>query len=119
MTGRKIFHWIFLSFVFMYRPTEVHGQDSASLHCSDVRNGTFYYFGKKSDGQETFIRKGAVQREVIPKEKETIFWDVEWLNDCTYSLKYESGAENHPAAEQKFLNKHLIVTEILQVTETT
>lgn len=92
-------------------------QDKPLLSCTDVRNGTFYYFDHKSDQWETFIRKGAYQREIIPKQRETVLWDVEWLNDCVYSLKYESGAENHPAAEQKFLSKHIVVTEILKVSE--
>jgi hypothetical protein len=92
-------------------------QDNHPLTCPDVRNGTFYYFDKKNGGMEIFIRKGALQREIIAKQKETVLWDVEWLNDCIYTLKYESGAENHPAAEQKFLAKHIVVTEILQVHE--
>lgn len=117
MTSYKTLNRICFLFLFVYRSSIAIGQDNASLNCSDVRNGTFYYFGPKSDGQEIFIRKGSLQREFIPKEKETVLWEVQWLNDCTYSLKYESGAENHPAAEQKFLNKHLLITEILQVTE--
>jgi hypothetical protein len=115
MNCYRIFSRACLFFMLIYKPSLTRGQDT--LKCSDVRNGTFYYFGQKSVGLETFIRKGALQRELIPKAKETVLWDVEWLNDCTYSLKYESGAENHPAAEQKFLNKHLLITEILQVTE--
>jgi hypothetical protein len=92
-------------------------QDDHLLNCADVRNGIFYFIGRNSDGQETFIRKGALQREIVPKQKETILWEVEWLNDCTYMLKYESGAENRSAEELKFLNKHIVVTEILHVTQ--
>ncbi len=91
-------------------------QDHA-INCLDVRNGTFVYFNPNSGVQETFTRKGALQKELIGKPKELIIWEVEWLTDCVYTLKYQSGAENHPAAEQKFLGKHLVVTEILQVTE--
>jgi hypothetical protein len=92
-------------------------QDDHLLKCADVRNGTFYYFNPQDNGRETFIRNGALQKEIVPKKKETVLWDVEWLNECTYTLKYESGAENHSAAEQKFLAKHIVVTEILHVTE--
>jgi hypothetical protein len=92
-------------------------QDRPLLTCTDVRNGTFYYFNPKTGEPDTFIRKGALQRENVPKQKETILWDVEWLSDCVYSLTYESGAENHPAPELKFLSKHIVVTEILHVTE--
>lgn len=58
-----------------------------------------------------------MQREQIPAKKETVLWEVEWLSECVYTLKYQSGAENHPDAEQKFLAKHLLVTEILEVNE--
>jgi hypothetical protein len=108
---------IVILFFLTSMPFISSSQDNHTLTCADVRNGTFYYFGPKSNGQETFIRKGALQRELIPKQKETVLWEVEWLNDCVYTLKYQSGAENHPAAEQKFLSKHIVVTEILQVTE--
>lgn len=87
------------------------------LNCTDVRNGTFYYFNPKTGEQETFIRKGAMQRENILKQRETVLWTVDWLSDCAYSLTYQSGAENHPPAEQKFLTKHIIVTEITKVNE--
>jgi hypothetical protein len=103
--------------LFLVGPLTVDCQDNHPLTCADIRNGTFYYFGKGSDGQETFIRKGALQREQIPAKKETVLWEVEWLSDCVYTLKYQSGAENHSDAEQKFLAKHLVVTEILQVNE--
>ena len=67
------------------------GQERPLLGCTEIRNGTFYYFNPKSGEQETFIRKGAMQRENIVKQRETILWDVEWLNDCVYILKYEIG----------------------------
>ena len=109
------FYRTLILFILISGSSTSYGQDSLSLGCADVRNGTFYYFDKRTDGLETFIRKGAMQREIIAKQKEAVLWDVEWLNDCVYTLKYESGAENHPAAEQKFLAKHIVVTEILQV----
>ena len=106
-----------IALMVVFGPVLSFCQDAPSLTCADVRNGTFYFFNKKTDGLETYVRKGAMQREIIAKQKETVLWDVEWLNDCVYTLKYESGAENHPEAEQKFLSKHVVITEILQVHE--
>ncbi len=90
---------------------------NAALSCADIRNGTFNYFNQRTGEQEIFVRTGAVQKEVIPKRRETLYWDVTWLNDCTYTLKYQSGGENRPADELKILNKHLIAVEILHVSE--
>jgi hypothetical protein len=107
----------FILSILVPGPGILRAQDNSKLQCTDVRNGTFNYFDQKTGESEIFIRKGEVQRETIPKRKETIFWDVAWLNDCTYTLKYQSGAENRPAAEQKLLTKHIVVTEFQQVTE--
>jgi hypothetical protein len=111
------FYRTVILFLFISRPFISNCQDKHLLTCAEVRNGTFYYINQRDGTRETFIRKGGLQREIIPKRKETLLWDVNWLNDCTYTLKYESGGENHPLAEQKFLGKHLIVAEILHVTE--
>jgi hypothetical protein len=119
MMRRKsnLFHQAFILFLAIGNPLISASQDNHSLKYSDVRNGTFYYIDTKSGKQETFVRKGALQKEMIPKERETILWDVVWLTDSTYSLKYESGAENHSATDLKFLGKHVIVTQIVKVTE--
>jgi len=106
-----------LLLLLTFRSLFSFSQQNNTLSCADVRNGTFYYINTKDDDKQTYIRKGSLQRETSPKRKETILWEVNWLNDCTYSLKYESGGENRTEAEQKFLNKHIVVTEILHVTE--
>ena len=113
----KRISFVFILVILVTGPCITRGQDNPNLQCSDIRNGTFNYFDQRTGESEIFIRKGDVQREIIPKRKETIFWDVAWLNDCTYTLKYQSGAENRPATEQKLLNKHIVVTVIQQVTE--
>jgi Protein of unknown function (DUF2846) len=117
MTSCKTFFRICILFLFISRPSVTSGQDNTALNCSDIRNGTFNFFNQKEAELEIFIRKGDVQKEILTRRKETFFWEVNWLNDCTYTLKYQSGAENRTAAELKILNKHIIVVEVLHVTE--
>jgi hypothetical protein len=117
MISYKIFNLVCFLSLFISRPSIVNGQDNGILNCSDVRNGTFSYFDQREGIAETFVRKGDIQKEILPKRRETIIWEVAWLNECIYTLKYQSGAENRPAAEQKLLSKHIIVVEILHVTE--
>ena len=117
MTNWNVLKRICLLVLLIYSSSVVNGQNNTGLPCSDIRNGTFNYFNPREGESEIFIRKGEVQREIFPKRRETIFWEVSWLNDCTYTLKYQSGGENRPAAEQKIMNKHIIVVEILHVTE--
>src|SRR5580698_6503537 len=111
----KTFNRIFFFFFFIYCYSIVSAQENAILNCSDIKNGTFNYFDQREGATETFVRKGDIQKEILPQRKETILWGVNWLNECTYSLKYQSGAENRSAAEQKLLSKHIIVSEILHV----
>jgi hypothetical protein len=113
----KILNRLCFLFLLFYGPTIVSGQDNASLTCSDVRNGTFNYFDQRSGESESFIRKGGIQREILPKRRETIIWEVNWLNECTYNLKYQSGGENRTREEQKILKNHIIVVEILRVSD--
>jgi|GEM_PF-1205180 hypothetical protein len=103
--------------VYFSVPTVSFGQDSHGLTCADVKNGVFYFLDHRDNDRETFTRKGGLQKESSPKKKETIFWEVNWLNDCTYTLKYQSGGENRSAGNIKFMEKHIVVIEILQVTE--
>ncbi len=117
MISYKTFNRICFFIFFIHGPSTVSGQDNAVLNCSDIKNGTFSYFDQREGASETFIRKGDIQKEILPQRRETIIWEVNWLNECTYTLKYQSGAENQPAAEQKLLGKHIIVVEILHVTE--
>src|SRR5580658_3341244 len=113
----KILNRLCFLFLLFYGPTIVSGQDNASLTCSDVRNGIFNYFDQRSGESESFIRKGGIQREILPKRRETIIWEVNWLNECTYNLKYQSGGENRTREEQKILKNHIIVVEILRVSD--
>jgi hypothetical protein len=87
-----------------------------TLKCSDVKNGTFIYFSKTDGSRSTYIRNGAVQKELNAGKHETIMWDVEWVDDCSYFLSYNSGWENKPKDDLKALRKHKFLIRILDVT---
>jgi hypothetical protein len=103
--------------LFMGRPLSSRSQDKPPLNCADVKNGTFYFFSVNTGERQTVFRKGNTQREYSPLRKENIFFEVNWLNDCTYTLTYQSGAEDGPPEELKILKKHIFITEIQTVTE--
>ena len=87
------------------------------LTCSDVKNGVFIFYSPIDGSMSTYTRNGEVQKEVNPQTHQTVLWDVEWINDCSYSLKYNSGYEDKPKKEIDILNKHKVIVEILSVTE--
>jgi Protein of unknown function (DUF2846) len=89
---------------------------SQNLTCSDIKNGVFAYFSRATGSVSTFTRNAETQKEFNPASHETILWDVEWVNDCSYFLKYNSGMEERPKDEQAIFKKHKILTQILQTT---
>jgi hypothetical protein len=64
-----------------------------------------------------YTRTDDVQTELNTETRETILWDVKWINDCSYYLKYNSGAEGRPKKEMDILKKHKIAIEIVSVTQ--
>jgi hypothetical protein len=86
------------------------------LSCSDVKSGSFMSYPPNGNVLST-IRTADSQRDINKKRRETIYWEVSWLNECTYALKYVSGAEQRTKAEQNILNRHKMICEILTVTE--
>ena len=54
--------------------------------CQDYKEGTFYM--KNGDNPRfIIIRKGNKQIEYIDGKKEKMTLKVEWIDDCTYTLK--------------------------------
>ena len=106
----------FFGFLSLICPLACLSQ-ATSLGCSDVKNGNFNYFPKGEGDQSVYIRNGTLQKEVTAARKETILWEVTWLNDCTYTLKYISRGEQWIKAEQDIFRKYVIVCQILSVTD--
>jgi hypothetical protein len=71
---------------------------------------------KKSSGTGNIYPEGVMQ-EKHNKTKGKHFCGMWNGIDCVYSLKYESGAENHLAAEQKFLSKHILLLKFCRRIE--
>lgn len=89
---------------------------SQSLTCGDIKNGVFIYFSRTDGSIETYTRNGSVQKEVVPARHQTILWDVEWLNDCSYILTYNSGLEDQPELVSKVWKKHKMFVQLLTIT---
>lgn len=85
--------------------------------CSDVRNGVFVYFSFADGSRCTYTRNGETQKEFNPTTHETITWDVEWMGDCAYYLKYNSGFEDKPKQAQEVLKKHKFLYQVVTVTK--
>jgi hypothetical protein len=90
---------------------------SQDMTCSDIKNGVFIFFSKMDGSKATYSRSGEVQKESNSATRETVMWNVEWVNDCSYFLKYNSGLEDRPRQEIDILKKHKFLYQILSVSE--
>lgn len=95
-----------------------HGiAQSPPLTATDIKNGVFVYFSYRDGSKSTYTRNGDTQKEVNSVTRENTLWDIQWINDSTYSMQYNSGLEDHPKEELNLLKKHKVVVQILAVTD--
>jgi hypothetical protein len=111
MNVKTVIHSLFS---LLFTPLLISAQP---LSCSDLKNGVYIFFSGADGSSRTYTRNGEMQKEFNPATRETTIWDVEWVSDCIYSLKYNSGLEDKPKQEQELLKKHKFVFQILSVTD--
>ena len=110
---------LFLTFIFI-------GLNSCAqeLTCSDFKNGNFYVPADKEILLTyRLIRNGNQQTEIVEDPENTLGNDytktayeiIEWINDCTYRLKYDE-SKMQLTKYQKFLNDNNgILTELIKI----
>src|SRR6185503_2765830 len=106
-----------VTFLILYFLIFTASAFSQVLTCSDIKNGVFISFSKTNGSRSVYTRTGEVQKELNTSTKETILWDVEWIDDCSYYLKYNSGLEDNPKKELDKIKKHKILIKILSVSQ--
>ncbi len=98
----------FISWIFIY--CTIPKQD-----CSRVRNGHFYFYGKATGISYQIIRKDSLQMEINSKSKDTSFWKIDWIDDCSYKAKYLHGGGDDLTEMKDFLLQHNTCIRINQV----
>lgn len=74
-------------------------------------------FSKTDGSKSVYTRTGDAQKEFTAATHEMVYWDVEWINDCSYYLKYNSGLEDKPKKELEMLKKHKFLVQIISVSQ--
>ena len=88
-----------------------------TFSCEGVRNGTFHFYPKGSNKHYIVIRKDSLQKELIANTSDTSYWRIHWLSECTLTAKYISGGPVNDKNEIAFLNNHITLFKILEVTK--
>lgn len=103
-------------FCFAFLPIVISAQIKTPT-CEDLKYGIFHYYPKNSSDHDVNIREGEFVREINSKSGDSIIWQIKWVDECVYSLKYISGNRPIPEENLKFIKKHKLVYEIGRITK--
>ena len=95
----KIFISVILLSVFS---TGLQAQERG---CKSIRDGKFRVLSNEI-GVTNISRSGNIQREDMPDIGVTMLFDVNWIDECTYTLKPKKILKGNPA----LLMKNLVIT---------
>ena len=103
-------------FYFTFLPFIIYAQTKIPS-CADLKDGIFHFYPKNSSDHDVNIRVGELLHETSSKNGDSILWQIKWVDECIYSLKYISGNRAMPEENLKFLKKHKLVYEIGRITK--
>lgn len=89
---------------------------SNSGSCPDLKNGIFNSYPKNSNDHFVLKRNSDFQVETNIKTGDSMRWKINWLNDCSYTLKFISGSGKKIAEMTDFLKKHTLEYQVANVT---
>ena len=75
---------------FTLLPFIIFAQSKAPS-CAELKEGVFHSYPKNSAEHYISIREGNQVHEINLTTGDSSLWQIKWLEDCIYSLKYVSG----------------------------
>jgi len=103
-------------FALSLLPFVSYTQDK-SIGCKDLKSGFFHSYPKNSADHYICRREDNRQYESNAITGDSIIWEIKWLDDCTYSLKYISGNIKMSDESLTMLQKHKLVFQIESIKE--
>lgn len=119
-----MFSFKYLSVLILMSP--LFTSCAQEMTCADFKNGEFYV---PADEETPFnykiIRNGNKQIEILldPENKisddfnKKAFEIIEWIDDCTYRLKYDESKMNLTKNQQFINDNNGILTEVIKIEE--
>ncbi len=83
--------------------------------CKKFTTGVFHYYPKNSLDYVTIVRTNNDEYYIDNKTKDTSHWEISWINDCTYKLKYDFNNKGDTKKTRDFLKKHTYVQHISSI----
>jgi hypothetical protein len=97
--------------VLLLFPLVAFSQNKA-LACAEIKTGVFYNYPKNTSDQYVDKRDDHMVYETNLVTGDTSVWQINWLSDCVYALKFVSGNVKLDTKTLSLLQKHLLVFEI-------
>lgn len=86
--------------------------------CKAIQNGTFYFYPEDQKKGYKLIREDTLQMEIELKTRDTSFWKIQWIDDCTCSSKFISMTKKKVDKNfLEYLNNHIAFMEVLEVED--
>src|SRR5438128_872127 len=96
-----------VAFIMYALTNMVHAQ--TPVNCSPLQNRVFYSYPKNSaDRYVTYREKGFARGRNLVKGDSSV-WQVDWKDNCTYSLKYLSGNTKMSPEVADFVKSHTLM----------
>ncbi len=89
----------------------------SKLSCADIKTGQFYFYAKNSTTRYRDVRDDKYVYEYDLDKGDSSVWKLDWLDDCTYSMKHVSGNAAMTPEMKDFVKKHPVVCRIENITE--
>lgn len=86
------------------------------ISCKDLKTGVFYFYMKNSPDKFVVYRSESTQKEVSLLNGDSTIWDIQWLDDCSYSLKFKSTSQKWSPEVRKLTAEHKFVYSIKKMT---
>jgi hypothetical protein len=75
-------------------------------NCKAFHNGVFHVFQATSGDHYVIYRDDQTEREVVAAKGDSTVWNIQWLDDCNYTLQYVSGNVKLTGRQANFVKKH-------------
>jgi hypothetical protein len=84
--------------------------------CAYLKTGIYYSYPRNTSTRYICVRDGDREKEIDMDTGDSSVWQIQWLDDCSYTMKYLSGNDELKPRDQQFLDKHIIALRIEKST---
>jgi hypothetical protein len=104
-----------LTFSLLLSAALCYGQDQPPA-CADLREGVFYSYPKNTHERYICVRGGSTEVETNLDTGDSSVWEIQWQDDCSYTMAFLSGNDRGTKGQQEFLAKHRLAMRVEKIT---